>query len=389
MFWIAGAHVVTPDAVLPEAAVGVEEGRIIEIAASPRGRGVVLAAHGRYLLPGLIDMHSDAIEQEAMPRPGTVWPLEVALTQLDKKLPGHGITTVYHSVSMSGGLDVRADDVVVDLVRAMGAFDRALVRNRVHLRYEIANLAGLSVAQQLIAGGAAHLLSFMDHTPGQGQYTDPEQYGYYIRKTFGLAAADIDAVIAERQRLRALVDEQALAALAAGARDRGLALASHDDDTPAKVEAQAGLGVGISEFPITMEAARRARSLGMHVVVGAPNILRGGSHNGNLSARDVIAAGCADMICSDYYPAAVLLAVWRLVDEGVLDLPAAVRLATGNVAAALGAHDLGSIAPGKRADLILVDCPAGQRPLVTDAFVDGRRVYSVTYAGEARRQEVR
>lgn len=380
--WISNARVVLTDEVLTGASVKIEEGRIAEIRAEVVPGG--LDARGQFLFPGLIDMHSDAIEKEAMPRPGTVWPSGLALTELDKKLAGHGITTIYHSFSMSGGMDVRSDDAVVEMIQAVRLFRRSLVRNLVHLRYEITNLPGLSTSRQLVADGLVDLLSVMDHTPGQGQYTDLNQYRNYYTKTFGSQIDDVDRTVAERHRLRQLVDDGALTALIHMAREHGLYVASHDDDTPAKVQAQQAMGVTISEFPITLEAARTARDLGLHVAVGAPNVVRGGSHNANLRAEEAIVAGYANMLCSDYYPASILYAICQLASQGGLSLPDAVRLGTLNVAEAVGvAAEYGSIEVGKRADLILVDWEPGQHPVVTTTLVDGRLVYRIAYADHA------
>lgn len=382
--WITNARVVLPNQVLANGSVCIEGGRISEIGEGGHVGGNLLDARGRYLFPGLIDMHSDAIEKEAMPRPGTVWPSRLALAELDKKMAGHGITSIYHSFSFSGGLDMRGDDMVVEMIRSVRAFRRTLVRNLVHLRYEITNLRGLQVARSLISEGAVDLLSVMDHTPGQGQYTDPNQYRNYVTKTYGTRPEDAERTIRERQRLRELVDEAEVARLAALAKERGLRVASHDDDSPAKVLAQHGFGVTISEFPITMDAAHAARELGLHVAVGAPNVVRGGSHNANLRAEDAIRAGYADMLCSDYYPASILIAICRLASEGAMDLAAAARLGTANVAKAVGIDaEVGSIAVGKRADLILVDWEPGEQPLVTATMVGGRLVYSISYEENA------
>ncbi len=383
MIWLANACVVLPDQVATRAAVRVEAGRITSVAPWPDGRGEVIDARGQFLFPGLIDMHSDAIEREAMPRPGTVWPASLALAELDKKLAGHGITTIYHSFSLSGGLELRGDDMLIEIIRSVRAFRRSLVRNLVHLRYEVTNFQGLPIARNLVETGFVNLLSVMDHTPGQGQYTDPNQYRNYVSKTYGAKPDQIEAIIEERRHLRQQVNRAALSELVFLARSKGIRVASHDDDTQAKVAEQRALGVSISEFPITMEAASAARDLGLHVVVGAPNVVRGGSHNNNLRAEEAVAAGFADMLCSDYYPASILIAICRLVSNGIMDLPGAVRLGTLNVARAVGLDDLGCIEPGKRADLILVDWEPGRDPLVTMTMVGGRIVYSVSYEGNA------
>jgi len=247
----------------------------------------------------------------------------------------------------------------------------------VHLRYEVTDRAGLDLVRDLLHRGCVHLLSFMDHTPGQGQYRDAEEYRNYLARTYGMAEPQFDRVIRAKLAARGQFSGE-IAALAAEARTIGVPLASHDDDTPEKLWEVRRWGATISEFPMSLEAAQHAAEAGMAVCVGAPNVVRGGSTGKNLRATDAIEAGAAHILCSDYYPAALLHAVFQLA-RGPLGLPRAVAMATLAPACAVGLEqELGSIEAGKQANLILVRMWHGV-PVVVAVMVAGRWVYRVGY----------
>jgi alpha-D-ribose 1-methylphosphonate 5-triphosphate diphosphatase len=237
--------------------------------------------------------------------------------------------------------------------------------------------------ERLIGEGKVHLLSFMDHSPGQGQYRDLELYKLILKGYRKLADGDADKLI-ETSQGRAKLPFETLKRLADLARSRGLAVASHDDDTVDKLDVVQALGSTISEFPITIEVALEARRRGLDTVAGAPNVLLGGSHSGNLSATQAILAGAVDVLCSDYYPASLLHAVFRLHREHALALPAAFRLVTLNPARAVGLADrLGSVEAGKAADLLVVRTLDDGFPYVSRALVDGRLLGSWDYRRQA------
>jgi alpha-D-ribose 1-methylphosphonate 5-triphosphate diphosphatase len=380
---IVGARVVLPDRVLPAADLRVVGGRIAEISEAPlasRPNETSIRAEGRWLLPGLIDLHCDGIEKEVQPRPGVLLPMALALAEMDRKLALAGVTTMYHAISFGADEGVRSNAVAATLARAVARFagGRTLVNHRVHLRFELSNFEGIDLTAELVAEGTAGLLSLMDHTPGQGQYRNPERFKDYIRKTYHLGDDAIDTMVQGKLEGRARVTDDRLRALAAVAREHGVPLAAHDLDSQEAVEQAAELGVTLVEFPMSLDVAQFSTRQGLHNCIGAPNLLRGRSHDGNLSAREVIAAGAADLICSDYHPASVLPAVFTAADLGLAPLPGALAMATANPAAAMGLADAtGVLQVGAAADLLLVSVEQA-RPMVDTTIVSGQVVLTAT-----------
>ena len=373
---IRGGAVVTPDGVRHGACVVVEDGHIAAVLdRPPPDRADVVDAAGGYVLPGLIDLHCDAIEHELQPRPGVLFPADLALRSLEGHLAATGITTAFPSVSFAEGeYGVRTGAVASELVEAVHRrAGISPVRLRVHLRYEITDRAALPVVRDLIATGRVQLLSFMDHTPGQGQYRELEAYRLFLAQNYGVGSEAFERLMDQKQAARRVAGA-GLAGLAAHAQAHGVPLCSHDDDSPAKVDLVRGWGAAICEFPTTLEAARHAASVGMAVCVGAPNVVRGGSQGGGLSAQDAIASGAASMLCSDYYPAALLAAVFSFGTAPRV-LPGAVRLATLHPARAAGLGEwTGSLEVGKWADVTLVRIVRGL-PTVTATMLGGRWSY--------------
>lgn len=340
----------------------------------------VIDARGRHVLPGLIDIHCDAIEKEVQPRPNTLFPLDMALMEFERKLPLHGITTMYHSLSLGVGLSLRGDHLLTKMISHIRQYreNRAMIRNRIHLRYEVSHLAGLPIVQNYLENNEIDFLSFMDHSPGQGQYREPGSFERYVMKNQGVNVDEVRAIVEDLLKRQEQVDWEQLKQLGKLAAERGIAIASHDDDSADKVEESIRYGVTVSEFPINMETAKHATERGLRVCVGAPNVVRGVSHDKNLRASDAIKAGAAHILCSDYHPSSMLTALFKLVEDGTADLPTAVRMATLHPAQALLTdRELGSIELGKAADLILVDHYEGL-PWVTDTIVDGCLVYSAS-----------
>jgi alpha-D-ribose 1-methylphosphonate 5-triphosphate diphosphatase len=383
---ITNATLVTPDSVLPDHALFLEHGLIAAIGpAEELGDGYcgdvdVIDAAGAYVLPGLIDLHTDTLEKEITPRPSADFPVDIAVQELDRKLVACGITTVYHSLHFgyveaekSAASRFSRRDIVAG-VRAM-AGAHTLAHTRIHLRYEYSG-EGIGVrdlVQALIDENAIELLSFMDHTPGQGQYT--RELFIDRQKKLGRTEAEaLDSLAEKMARPRLGLD--ALRELGHRARAKGIPVASHDDHTPQKVRDMHSAGVTICEFPITLEAAHAARDLGLEVLGGAANVLRGGSLTGNLDVTSGIRAGAVNGLCSDYYPPAMLHAVFKLAREQVLSLPQAVAAATLVPARAAGlAGQTGSLAVGKAADLAVVRL-RGERPTVVETYVQGERVHT-------------
>ncbi|MHA6485471.1 alpha-D-ribose 1-methylphosphonate 5-triphosphate diphosphatase [Paenibacillus sp. strain BS8-2] len=370
-----------PDATSSEAIASLEanadNGTITERFLKENPGAIVIDANDRYVLPGLIDIHCDAIEKEVQPRPNTMFPLPLALLEFERKLPVHGITTMYHSLSLGVGLSLRGDHYLTGMVDQIGIYNkqRAMIRNLIHLRYEVSHHVGLPIVERYVQEGAIHYLSFMDHSPGMGQYRKPGSFERYVMKNQGVTIDEVGTIVQELAERRQAIDRGRLQGLGEMAKERGIAVASHDDDTPQQVELSIAAGASVSEFPITMETASYASRRGMRVCVGAPNIVRGVSHDGNLSAMEAIREGAADIICSDYHPSSMLSAIFKLVQMGAADLPSAVRMATLHPAQAMMIDDrIGSIERGKSADVVIVG-HYEDMPWVTDTIVGGVRVY--------------
>ncbi|MEN9840765.1 MAG: hypothetical protein RL376_565, partial [Verrucomicrobiota bacterium] len=263
---------------------------------------------------------------------------------------------------------------VVEAVRAM-AREHTLAKTRIHARYEVVGMGpgALGLVRGLLDDGLVDLLSFMDHTPGQGQYT--RELFIQRQAKLGLDEAQALKVLAEKQARPRLTHAE-MKAVADLALSLGVPIASHDDDTPEKVCQMHELGVTICEFPINLASAEKARALGLEVFGGASNVLRGGSLTGNLHVADAMKAGAVNALCSDYYPPAMLHAVFKLAREGVMPLHEAVNAATLAPARAAGvAHETGSLEVGKEADLIVVKL-RGENPVVAQTFVRGERVHA-------------
>jgi alpha-D-ribose 1-methylphosphonate 5-triphosphate diphosphatase len=335
-------------------------------------------AHDKLLMPGIVDLHSDALEKFIEPRGGARFPLTTAISEFDKYVASCGVTTMYHCIcfmNWSLNRSIRslemATEVAETLRRVAGDLN---VRNRIHVRYDMPSVECLPFVRDLVGvPGQVDLLSLMDHTPGQGQYSDIERF---IKRTNRSGSEnEVRAFIEEKRKRQARIDQADIEDLVKQCRKHGISIASHDDDTEEKVAWAANQGITISEFPVSDEAMRAARARGMHIGFGAPNCLRGASHSDNVSARDALAAGCADYLSSDYAPWTMLHAVFALEALGGFgDLPQLTRLVTLNPAKAAGVSDeIGSIAVGKAADLILVDTHA-EVPRISRVFVDGQEV---------------
>ena len=373
---IRNAQVVTPDGIISGGSVWVEDGRIRQTGTvtDPLSvSGQVLDADGAYVLPGIIDIHTDAMDMEIVPRPGADIPVEVAFRELERKMCACGITTVFHSLHLgyeTAETQSRSRYTREDVFRNVhaAATRPTLIRNKIHLRFELCGILAYDQCLDLMRDGVVQLLSVMDHTPGQGQFSH-EKFRQFILSQ-GKSEDQFHEELQERFR-RPRIEGDRLEALVRAARDLGLPVASHDDDTTGKVDAMLSLGVGICEFPINMETAQYAQKMGMHVAGGASNVLRGGSLSGNLDIAAAICEGAVDVLCSDYYPASILYSVFKLHREGGMPLHTAVNLATLNAAGSVGLQDtLGSIETGKDADLLIVRMQDGL-PMVTHVLVNG------------------
>lgn len=382
MVAIKNGKIITPDSIIEDKVLLIEDGRIAGFADSEEGAQRIVDAHGRYIMPGIIDVHSDKIEQFIQPRPTASIDFELALKVCERDLLGAGITTMYHSISLIrsevlGKHPFRTRENVLKIADLIASIHQRnhLIHHRFHLRIEIDNIEAYDIARDMIERDMVHQISFMDHTPGQGQYRDLEVYSKSVPEREDESIEDLLA----RHRGKPMLSFEQLRELSELAHKKNLPVASHDDDTVEKLDVNKRLDVDISEFPITLEVAKAAKEQGYHTVVGAPNLLRGTSHSGNMSAEEAIIEGCADILCSDYYPAAILHSIFTLHKKSGLPLPSLVNLATLNPAKAMRTDcDFGSIETGKKADILIVEMLDGY-PVVTHMFVEGNSTSRVEY----------
>lgn len=372
---ITGARVLT-DTGFVDACLHLRDGRIAALSASAAGADDEIRADGLLALPGIVDLHGDAFERQWMPRPQVRFPLELALADTDRQLAANGITTAFHGITWSwegglrGGVSARQ---IIDALHAP-AVPRA-VDHRVHLRFENHTVAEAAEVAATIAAGRVHFLAFNDHLDDIARKCEgqPAKRASYAERAEASADEFMQRLHAARERR----DEvgATVAALAGLAAAHGLAMASHDDLRSADREQYHALGVAISEFPRSLEAVAAARRLGSTIVLGAPNVVRGGSHCGAVGAAAMAVAGCCDVLTSDYYYPALLAAPFVLAQDHGLDLAQTWRLVSTHPARAAHLDDRGALAPGLRADLLLVDAAQAQAPRVVAAFVGGRAVY--------------
>ncbi len=356
--------------------ITLEDGRIAGIGAESGGPAI--DASGLLVLPGIVDIHGDAFERQIQPRPGVAFPIDLALRDTEAQLLANGITTEFHGITLSWEPGLRSLGSWRSVIEALQA-GTWTCDMRVHLRWETFNLDALDQTEADIAAGHVHLLAFNDHTPSiVRKLRDPVAGAKYSDR----AGMKLDAFQALADQVAARVEEvpAGLDRLAAAARSAGIAMASHDDDSVTTREAFRARGARICEFPVAPEAGENARAAGEYVVMGCPNVVRGGSHLGWASAATMAEAGICNVLASDYFYPAMARAAVILAGRGVLDWPAAWGLISANPAAAAGLTDRGVIAPGKRADIVLLD-PEGARVVATIA---GGRIAHLTAEGAGR-----
>jgi alpha-D-ribose 1-methylphosphonate 5-triphosphate diphosphatase len=338
---------------------------------------------GDYLIAGQIELHTDTLEKHLEPRPGVRWPALSALLTHDAQISSAGITTVLDAMGV-GDFDERS-------VRAQGLEDAAqalrharahrLLRaeHLLHMRCELACDNMLEVVAPFLDDPSVRLVSLMDHTPGQRQWMDVERFRVYSQRDQRWSDDHLAQVVEERQAMQSRNAQRHRTGLLALCRDRRIPLASHDDTLPGHVEEALASGITICEFPTTLEAARAARRHGLSIVMGAPNLVRGGSHSGNVSALELARADLLDCLSSDYVPHALLHAAFLLRDLAGWSLPKALATTTSNPARMVGLGDRGRIAPGARADFVRVRetataAQAGAVPVPLATWREGQRI---------------
>ncbi len=340
------------------------------------GRGsLCLDARGLKVLPGIVDLHGDAFERQMMPRPGVDFPVDVALIDSDRQAINNGITSVFHAITWSWEPGLRSGDNARRLLEGIESTRPQLTADtRFHLRQETYNLDAEAEIGQWLSAGRIDLFAFNDHMASiAAGRTRPRKRAQMVERC-GISNEEFDSLV-ERVASRAAEVPASIARLAEAARNANVRMLSHDDDGPEMRAAFRAIGVGIAEFPVNEETARAAAAAGDAIVLGAPNVVRGGSHTGWTNAADMIAKGLCSILASDYYYPAQLLAAFRLAADGVRPLAQAWSLISAAPAQAAGLLDRGILAKGYRADIILVDDAMPLRPRIVAVIAAGRLVH--------------
>ncbi len=360
----------------------VRDGRIAAIDRGAARSAGSIDCEGDVVVPGLVELHTDNLERHVVPRPKVRWHVGSAALAHDAQMVAAGVTTVFDAIAcgdiMEGSARLSNLQAMVEAVTNGQAKGYLRADHRLHLRCEVSSANILELFGGLIdnplVGPLVGIVSVMDHTPGQRQFVHPEKYRDYFMGKYGFSEAEMAEFTRRQEENAARYSDTHRRAIAAICRERGFRLASHDDATEAHVAEAADLGTHLAEFPTTREAARASRRAGMAVLMGAPNLVRGGSHSGNIAAADLAAEGDLDVLSSDYVPISLMAAAF-LLHKGPLGfpLPAAIATVTRNPATAAGLDDRGVLAVGKRADIVRVH-DAEEMPVIRAVWRAGERV---------------
>ena len=372
---LSNARIVLEDRIL-SGSVLIRDGKIADISEGPSALGEDFG--GDYLIAGLIELHTDHLESHYSPRPGVRWNKTAAVQAHDAQVAASGITTVFDCLRMGsdeeGGFAKGEMREMADAIQAAQQDDRLRADHLLHLRCEVSSADVLEHFADFETDPYVRLVSLMDHAPGQRQFQTMEQYTLYYKTKRGLSDEAFAHFVARRQETSARYAAPHRDVLAKASALRGITIASHDDATLAHVDEAIGYGVKLAEFPTSIEAARASHEAGMSVLMGAPNIVRGGSHSGNVAAGDLAAIGVLDVLSSDYIPLSLLHAPFVLSDgEQGIALPTALAMVTSTPARTVGLDDRGRIATGLRADLVRVRHDTGV-PVVRAVWREGQRV---------------
>ncbi|ATG49013.1 phosphonate metabolism protein PhnM [Celeribacter ethanolicus] len=376
-FTLTNARIVLETEVI-QGTLRVENGKIADVSAGGTSVVGAIDAGGDMVIPGLIELHTDNLERHIEPRPKVDWPHQAAIIAHDAELASVGITTVFDAMRV-GSIHTRGD-------AGYGKYARNLSREVMHLRdlgaLKISHFLHLraEICSETLEAEMAEfgpedrvgLVSLMDHTPGQRQFRDIEKLRDYVQKKRGMSNAEFDDHVNHLYELRDTYAVRHEAAAVAEAKRYGAVLASHDDTTAEHVEVSRQHGVRVAEFPTTIEAAQACKLHGIAAMMGAPNLIRGGSHSGNVAAHELAERGLLDIVSSDYVPSALMSSAMLLADLWD-DIPRAIATVTANPAEAVGLSDRGRIAPGLHADLVRIARIEGM-PVIRGVWSHGRQV---------------
>jgi alpha-D-ribose 1-methylphosphonate 5-triphosphate diphosphatase len=325
------------------------------------------------IVPGIVDLHSDAIEKEIEPRHGATFPVELAITELDKKLSMAGITTMFHAIGFEDNPKKKRSVYLArqQIEEIYNVNKKHLgVDNFIHARFELSSSQAVEPIKEVIDLGMVKLLSIMDHSPGQGQFKTLETFKTYYSNYYGLNDEEVQDVVDKKMNK----DEDKINDLISHAKKHNLTLLSHDDDCIEKLDGLLDLGVQISEFPLDLEVAKYAVSKGIATGMGAPNIVRGGSQSGNIAAIDLVREDVCKYLCSDYHPTSMLQAVYRMKKDVNLPLEKGFSMVTSTPAKYANLEDRGELKAGKLADILVID--DSNIPKVVLTIKDGKSIYN-------------
>ncbi|WP_303980011.1 alpha-D-ribose 1-methylphosphonate 5-triphosphate diphosphatase [Dongia mobilis] len=375
-FVIAGGNVLMPGGAVERVDLTISAGNIVAVGESGSATSRRWRADGLMVLPGMIDLHGDAFERQLMPRPGVRFADDMALFDTDRQLVANGITTAYHGLTYSWEPGLRDADSARRFVNGLRQLrPRLSCDTRLHLRFETFNLDAVDEVIAWIDDGLVDLLAFNDHTDDiAAKLTDRHKLATYAART-GLTGDDF-AEMLRQTKARSPEVPAAMQRLSDAARAASLPMASHDDISPEMRAEYLALGCRICEFPLDRRTARAALDHGGITILGAPNVVRGGSHAARLGGREAVAEDLCSVLTSDYYYPALMSAAFTLVNLGLADLGIAWNLVSANAADAVGLADRGRLAVGQRADLLLVSWQEGSLPRLIATFVNGEAVFT-------------
>lgn len=374
---IINARLILKDEII-KGAIVIENGQLIQVDQNPSRLAAAEDWNDDYLMPGLIELHTDNMEKYFAPRPGVIWPKVSAMIAHDRQMISSGVTTVFDAVAV--GYDIHDSqrtmllDDMIDSIAYLDDNQLSKADHFIHLRCELSSETTADKFDLHADNPRLKLVSLMDHAPGQRQFASLDKYIEYYKKKY----SDTDEQMAVRLESHKAASQNWSAKhrryIAEICRAHDIPMASHDDATDEHVTEAISYGVSIAEFPTTLKAAELSHNNDMKVLMGAPNILRGHSHSGNVAARELAEGGYLDMLSSDYYPSSLLHSAFMLSDLGLgISLPKAIRCVTENPAQAVGLENRGGIQVGYKADLLRVGKHDGM-PILKETWKSGERV---------------
>ena len=374
---LTNARLVLDDEII-QGTLQIRDGIIVEMDQSQTSLPGAVDCEGDFVVPGLVELHTDNMEKHFSPRPGVDWPSDSAFHSHDAQMIAAGITTTFDALTIGDVVDngIRARNLN-HMAQAVSHYrDIARSEHFLHLRCEVSHQKTLERFQDLVELPYVRLVSVMDHTPGQRQFVRMDKYKEYYQGKYGLSDEQLDNFITRQLEASKRFSTPYRQKICADCHERGIAMASHDDAAIQHVNEAVQLGLRIAEFPTTVEAAEASHDNGLAVLMGAPNVVRGGSHSGNIAAHSLASTGVLDILSSDYVPASLLWSAFILAarEDNGFGLPETIAMVTSKPAAAVGLKDRGRLDKGLRADIVRVRLDHDQ-PRIQTVWSQGKRTY--------------